>query len=282
MIIFKESETLSRKLQQLKSEGKNIGFVPTMGALHPGHISLIHQSILQGDLTVVSIFVNPAQFNDKRDYEKYPISIETDITLLHNAGTDILFLPSVEEMYPDGLQSLPTYDLGTLDTMLEGHYRPGHFQGVCAIMHKLLDTVEPHHLYMGQKDYQQCMVIRKLIADHNLNTELNIVPTQREESGLAMSSRNMRLSPFAKQNASAIYNAHLFVKNNLLKLSFTDLRLHASSMMTQYGFEKIDYVEICNAHSLQPVTHYSEDQKLVILSAAFIEGIRLIDNLLLN
>ena len=194
MIIYKESAALNIKLQKIKSEDQKIGFVPTMGALHAGHISLINDSREMGNTTVCSIFVNPTQFNDQKDFEKYPVDIEKDIYLLEKAGTEILFLPSVKEMYPEGLTTLYQYDLGFLETILEGFYRPGHFQGVCRIVHKLLNIVQPHHLFMGQKDYQQCMVIKRLITDYSINTQLNIVATERENSGLAMSSRNLRLS----------------------------------------------------------------------------------------
>jgi pantoate--beta-alanine ligase len=282
MIIYKETAALAIKLEQLKREHSTIGFIPTMGALHQGHLSLLNQSIEAGNITICSIFVNPTQFNDQKDFEKYPITIENDIYLLEKTGTNILFLPSVKEMYPEGLQPTAGYNLGAMETMLEGFYRPGHFQGVCRIVHKLLNIVQPHHLYMGQKDYQQCMVVQKLIDDLNILTRLNIVPTQREETGLAMSSRNTRLSPAARQHASAIYKAHILVKNNLLKLSLSELKALANDTIMSAGFEKIDYIEICDAISLQPVTQYSEDQKLVILSAAFIESVRLIDNLLLN
>ncbi|CAN5568187.1 pantoate--beta-alanine ligase [soil metagenome] len=282
MIIYKEAAALAIKLEHLKKEDCTIGFIPTMGALHPGHLSVLNQSIEAGNITIFSIFVNPTQFNDQKDFEKYPITIENDIYLLEKTGTNILFLPSVDEMYPEGLQPTAAYNLGSMETMLEGFYRPGHFQGVCRIVHKLLNIVQPHHLYMGQKDYQQCMVVRKLINDFNIPTLLNIVPTQREETGLAMSSRNTRLSQPARQQASAIYRAHVLVKNNLLKLSLNELKALANDTIMSAGFEKIDYIEICDAISLQPAVHYSEDQKLVILSAAFIESVRLIDNLQLN
>lgn len=282
MIIYKEAAALATKLDQLKMQGHSIGFIPTMGALHHGHLSLLNESIKAGNITVCSIFVNPTQFNDQKDFEKYPVTIENDIYLLEQTGTGILFLPAVQEMYPEGLQPTAAYNLGAMETMLEGLYRPGHFQGVCRIVHKLLNIVQPHQLYMGQKDYQQCMVVQKLINDFNIPTTLHIVPTQREETGLAMSSRNMRLSQVARQRAAAIYKAHILVKNNLLKLSLNDLKALAKETILSAGFEKIDYIEICDANSLQPVAHYLEDQKLVILSAAFIESVRLIDNLLLN
>ena len=282
MILYKKSEDIRNKLNQLKGQDKSIGFVPTMGALHEGHLSLIKQSIAEKNITVVSIFVNPTQFNDKKDFEKYPVTIEKDIELLERSGTDILFLPSVHEMYPNGLQALSTYDLSQIEHVLEGYYRPGHFQGVCNIMHRLLQTITPGNLYMGQKDYQQCMIIQKLINDFKLPVKLNIVPTQREESGLAMSSRNMRLSDNAKRKAAAIYNTHLFIKNNLLKLSFPQLIEKAYVFLNNAGFEKIDYIEICDAVSLKPAKEYKEEQKLVVLTAAFIDGVRLIDNMLLN
>ncbi|QEC66546.1 pantoate--beta-alanine ligase [Panacibacter ginsenosidivorans] len=282
MIIFKQNEDLIVKLQSIKNDGGTIGFVPTMGALHNGHVALIKQSLAANDITVVSIFVNPTQFNDKKDFEKYPVTIEKDIELLAKADNNILFMPSVEEMYPEGLEPAPAYDLGFLESILEGLYRPGHFQGVCRIVHKLLDTIQPNNLYMGQKDYQQCMVIQKLITGFNLATHLNIVPTQREKSGLAMSSRNMRLSAVAKENAAAIYKAHLYIKNNLLKLPLEQLREEAARLIIEAGFEKIDYTVVCDAFSLAPVSSYNAGQKLVVLTAAFIEGVRLIDNLPLN
>ena len=282
MIIYKESAALNIKLQKIKSEDQKIGFVPTMGALHAGHISLINDSRKMGNTTVCSIFVNPTQFNDQKDFEKYPVDIEKDIYLLEKAGTEILFLPSVKEMYPEGLTTLYQYDLGFLETILEGFYRPGHFQGVCRIVHKLLNIVQPHHLFMGQKDYQQCMVIKKLITDYSINTQLNIVATERENSGLAMSSRNLRLSAVAKQKATAVYQALLFIKNNLYQLSIAQLKEEAITIITNAGFEKIDYVEICNADTLQPATIADGNSKLVALAAAFIESVRLIDNLLLN
>lgn len=282
MILFKKSTDIQHQLSHLKSQGKRIGFVPTMGALHDGHLTLIRQSLAEKNITVVSIFVNPTQFNDKKDFEKYPITIENDILLLERSGASILFLPSVDEMYPDGVETLSAYDLGSLENILEGYYRPGHFQGVCNIMHRLLKTIEPHNLYMGQKDYQQCMVIQRLIDDYKLPSKLHIVPTQREENGLAMSSRNMRLSTDAKQKASAIFNAHLFIKNNLLKLSFHQLKQEATQQLSSAGFEKIDYIEICDASTLEPLSEYKEGQKFVVLTAAFIDGVRLIDNMLLN
>jgi len=281
MIIFKKGLPLQNRLKQLKNINKKIGFVPTMGALHNGHLALIEQSKSPDTTTVCSIFVNPTQFNDKKDFEKYPVTIENDIYLLEKANTDILFIPAVDEIYPDGLATNFSYDLGYLETMLEGFYRPGHFQGVCRVMHKLLNIVQPDDLFMGQKDYQQCMVIKRLIELYKIPTQLHLVPTRREESGLAMSSRNVRLSDEAKQKASAIFKALSFIKNNISSLSIAQLKEKATAIILDAGFEKIDYIEICDADSLMPLNKFQQT-KMVALAAAFIEGVRLIDNMLLN
>jgi pantoate--beta-alanine ligase len=281
MTIYKKASPLQNMLPQLKNQGKKIAFVPTMGALHEGHLALIKQSNPIDEVTVCSIFVNPTQFNDKKDFEKYPITIESDIYMLERANTEILFMPSVDEIYPEGLQTNFFYDLGYLETILEGRYRPDHFQGVCRVMHKLLNIIQPDDLFMGQKDYQQCMVIKRLIDLYKLPTQLHVVPTQREESGLAMSSRNLRLSAGAKQNASAIFEALGFIKKNISSLPISTLKEKASSIIHGAGFEKIDYIEICNADTLIPLKEVLEI-KMVALIAAFINGVRLIDNLLLN
>jgi len=281
MIIFKKGLPLQNRLKQLKNINKKIGFVPTMGALHNGHLALIEQSKSPDTTTVCSIFVNPTQFNDKKDFEKYPVTIENDIYLLEKANTDILFIPAGDEIYPDGLATNFSYDLGYLETMLEGFYRPGHFQGVCRVMHKLLNIVQPDDLFMGQKDYQQCMVIKRLIELYKIPTQLHLVPTRREESGLAMSSRNVRLSDEAKQKASAIFKALSFIKNNISSLSIAQLKEKATAIILDAGFEKIDYIEICDADSLMPLNKFQQT-KMVALAAAFIEGVRLIDNMLLN
>jgi pantoate--beta-alanine ligase len=282
MIIYKEIPPLQYKLRNLRHDGKRIGFVPTMGALHDGHLSLIKESKRSDDFTICSIFVNPTQFNDKRDFERYPVTIENDIYLLGKAKTEILFIPSIEEIYPEGLTLTSPYNLGYLETILEGYYRPVHFQGVCRVMHKLLSVIQPDDLFMGQKDYQQCMVIKKLIENYNLRAHLHIVPTQREDSGLAMSSRNLLLSDIGKQKATAIYKALSFIKTNCSHIPLQRLKDEAKSMLLNAGFEKTDYLEICDANTLMPLTEYSDKIKMVALTAAFIEGIRLIDNLILN
>ena len=282
MIICKTKTAL-----QLLLKNKNqqpIGFVPTMGALHKGHIALIEESKKQTSITVCSIFINPTQFNDKKDFEKYPVTIESDILQLEQAHCDILFLPSVEEIYPNGLSSLTQYNLGFLEEILEGKYRANHFQGVCNVVERLLRIVQPHTLFLGQKDYQQCRVIAQLIHlmqwQHTL--KLVILPTIREASGLAMSSRNSRLTADEKQKATTIYKALQFIQNNFTKQSFPSLQKEASTMLLNNGFHEIDYISICNAENLQPTQTYSSSVKHIALIAAFIGNVRLIDNLLLD
>lgn len=252
-----------------------------MGALHEGHISLIERCRQESDLVICSIFVNPAQFNDPADFEKYPITIENDILLLEKAGTDILFLPSVNEIYPNG-NPTEHYTLGDIETLLEGRFRPGHFQGVCQVMYRLLKIVEPQLLFMGQKDYQQCIVIQQLLHLMGSSTELVISPTQRESSGLAMSSRNMRLSEKGKETAAAIYQALQWIKAHLQQGTINDLIQHAGSLLTTAGFDKIDYISIAHAETLVPVDSWDGHTPLVALAAAFLEDVRLIDNLSLN
>src|SRR5258708_33913479 len=187
MILFKRAGDLSGWLQGQRSQGKSIGFVPTMGALHAGHISLIDISKKSMGLTVCSIFVNPTQFNDPKDFQKYPITIEKDIYLLEKAGTDVLFLPEVGDLYPGGTANLEKYELGRLENLLEGKDRPGHFQGVCQVMRRLLDIVAPDDLFMGQKDYQQCMVVRRLLELIKSTTRPPPCPIGRGRGGPPMS-----------------------------------------------------------------------------------------------
>jgi pantoate--beta-alanine ligase len=212
MILLKKAEDLSRWLEKRRSEGRTIGFVPTMGALHEGHISLIDISKKAMDITVCSIFVNPTQFNDPKDFQKYPITIEKDILMLEQAGTDVLYLPELSDIYPGGVTDLEQYDLGSLETLLEGAFRPGHFQGVCQVMRRLLEAVRPDGLFMGQKDYQQCMVVRRLLEIMGMPPVLHPSPIIREADGLAMSSRNVRLTTEQRAKATTIYQALIWLK----------------------------------------------------------------------
>jgi pantoate--beta-alanine ligase len=280
MIIFKTADQLTGYLDKKKKAGVPIGFVPTMGALHNGHLSLIDQSREQNALTVCSIFVNPTQFNNKEDFTLYPISIEKDIEQLIHAGCDVLFLPSEKEIYPENYQPRH-YDLGKLEHILEGHHRPGHFQGVCQVVDRLLAIVNPHNIYIGQKDYQQCMVIRKLVdlLGKSADIHINIAPTIREGDGLAMSSRNLRLSEVQRTKAVVIYKELTAIKEATRKLPFDQIKKAAIEHLQEVGFS-VDYVEIANAETLEPASGTQEP--LVALIAASLDHIRLIDNLSLN
>jgi len=283
MILFKRSKDLHNYLDIQREKGRNSGFVPTMGALHEGHTSLIKAAKKNDDLCISSIFINPTQFNDPADFKKYPITLEQDIALLEAAGCDVLFLPSVDEIYPQGTNATFHYDLGPIETTLEGHYRPGHFQGVCMVVQRLLEIVTPDSLYIGQKDYQQCMVIKKLVELIGMKEliHVNISPTLREADGLAMSSRNMRLNKEERKNAVAIYQTLHFVKDHLAKGELGDLKKQAENRLTEKGF-KVDYVEIADATSLAIINHWDGKQKLVALAAAFLNQVRLIDNIKLS
>ena len=279
MILFKEAGALQQYLQKKAQKGKTTGFVPTMGALHEGHRKLVQESFTQTDCTVVSIFVNPTQFNDKVDFEKYPSSIEEDIRLLSTTGVQVLFLPSVKEMYPQGINGLEHYDLGFLETILEGKYRPGHFQGVCQVMCRLLKIVNPTLLFMGQKDYQQCLVIRKLLELMELPAQLVIVPTIRETDGLAMSSRNRRLSTPSRTTALHIYQALLYLREYWHK-DGKAAKKAAEDLLIKNNF-KPDYVEVADAATLE-ILEQPANKKQVALIAAFLDDVRLIDNLLID
>jgi len=281
MIVFKTITDITKYISLQKSKGNSIGFVPTMGALHNGHISLLIACKNQNNITINSIFVNPTQFNDAKDFEKYPITLENDIDLLEKNGCDALFLPSVKEMYPDGFDNPIHYELGYLETILEGKYRPGHFQGVCQVVHRLLDIVQPHNLYLGQKDYQQCMVIKKLIALNHLNVNVVIGPTLREPDGLAMSSRNMRLNEQEKDQAVTISATLSFIKKEIKPGDITELKNKAMANLTAANF-KVDYLEIADADTLVIADNWDGQQRIVALAAAYLNAVRLIDNMLLN
>ena len=283
MIIFKTIHQLKDHLDSCRNKKQKIGFVPTMGALHEGHISLIKTSKEENAVTVCSIFVNPVQFNDPKDFEKYPITIEKDIYMLESQGCDILFLPAVKEIYPDGFEKKDHYDLGYLENILEGKYRPGHFQGVCMVVDRLLNIVMPDRLYLGQKDFQQCMVIKKLIELKGMadKIETRICPIMREPDGLAMSSRNLRLNGAQRSKATIIYETLVFLKENFNKTSPDELKKQALKRLEQQGFRP-DYVEIADPLTLMPFTEKKISGPAVGLIAAYLDEVRLIDNMMFD
>ena len=280
MMIFKHIRDIQPYLQTLQNNGLITGFVPTMGALHKGHISLVTKAKKEADVVISSIFINPTQFNDPKDFDKYPVTLDKDIYVLEKAGCDVLFLPAVAEMYPEGLQSPKKYELGYLETVLDGAFRPGHFQGVCQVVEKLVRIVQPNTLFLGQKDYQQCMVIKKLVGLLGVNTTIIIAPTQRELDGLAMSSRNTRLTEEDRARAPLIYKILQMIKQEIKPGDISELKTKAITILTAENF-KVDYIEIAAADSLQLLDHWDGVTPLVALAAAFIGEVRLIDNLLL-
>src|SRR5258705_3389184 len=283
MNLFRKKIDLRKWLDARQKKGYKINFVPTMGALHAGHISLIELSKQHDAITVCSIFVNPTQFNDAKDFEKYPATLENDIYLLEKSGCDLLFLPSVKEIYPDGTSQKILYDIGYLETILEGKYRPGHFQGVCMVMHRLLEIVKPDRLYLGQKDFQQSLIIKTLTHLIAMDELIDVIisPTMREKNGLAMSSRNMRLKEEERGKAAAIYQGLNLIRQNISKNNFAELKSEAKTMIEENGL-RVDYIEIADAKDLSFVNEWGGKKKLIALAAATINEVRLIDNVLLN
>lgn len=280
MVIIKEQKKIGEFIKSLKISSQNIGFVPTMGALHEGHISLIKKSRSENVTTVCSIFINPTQFNNLIDLKKYPVTLESDIYLLEKTGCDVLFLPTSAEMYIAG-EDNEHYELGFLENILEGIYRPGHFQGVCIIVDKLLKAINPTTLYLGRKDYQQCMVISKMMSIKHKNVILQICETIREQDGLAMSSRNMRLNEVERQYAVKIIECLNYIKNNIQPGNLEEIKLNATNYLTKNGY-RVDYTEIADANTLEIVQEWNGEQKLVALVAAFLNDVRLIDNIILE
>lgn len=282
MIVFKLRADLRQYLSEQQQQGSRIGFIPTMGALHQGHISLIARAKEEGTLPVCSIFVNPAQFNDKQDFEKYPSTIADDIALLDNAGCAVLFLPSVAEIYPDGADKAKAYDFGSLESVFEGAMRPGHFTGVGKVMAILLDIVRPDALFMGSKDYQQCLVVKDLCRQMGMAVQFVACPTRREPDGLAMSSRNRRLTEPQRARAGIIYQCLVSIQGKSLDgTAFSTVQKECNDLLKAKGFEP-EYVSIADADTLEIITDYDRSRNVIALIAAKTGGIRLIDNMPVN
>jgi pantoate--beta-alanine ligase len=282
MVIIKNVTDIQQYINNKKALGCKAGFIPTMGALHSGHISLIEKARQDGQFTVCSIFLNPTQFNNKTDFEKYPVSVEGDIELLLNAGCEVLFLPPVSEIYPGGPEQTETYDFGYLDTILEGARRPGHFRGVGQVVARLLDIVQPHCLYLGQKDYQQCMVINKLVKMRDMkDVTVKVCPTIREADGLAMSSRNRRLTEAQRSVAGTIYQCLVSIESKQGSAPFAIVRKECEDILTAKGFVP-EYVALADACDLNLLQDFEAGRPMVALIAAWIGEIRLIDNVVLG
>lgn len=276
MIIAKNNTELKNAIDNAKLNHQSIGFVPTMGALHQGHISLIENSKRLCDITVCSIFVNPTQFNDKKDLEKYPRTEEADTALLIKAECDILYMPTVDDIYPaDWI--CPEFDFGNLDKVMEGAHRPGHFKGMSQVVHRLLYLVQPDKLFMGQKDFQQLTIVRRMLQLLNWDIELVSCPIVRELDNLAMSSRNVRLNGSERASARSISKVLMHLNKNQFA-SAKDFCQWAMYQLNLVEFVTAEYVEIVDTQTLQPISNWHEHKQLVCCIAAKVGDVRLIDN----
>jgi len=271
---------LKKRLAVIRKKNASIGFVPTMGALHEGHISLIKESVKNNDYTICSIFVNPTQFNNKEDLLKYPRTKEKDIGMLKEVGTDILFYPDVKEIYPDNQDTDFDVDLEGIDKLWEGEFRPGHFKGVVQVVKIFLEIIEPDTLYMGQKDFQQFTIINLMLRKTKSNVKLIVVPTMRETDGLAMSSRNVRLNPEFRKKSVVLFKALNFAKENLNILPIDIIESKALDMIVDANL-KPEYFKLVDTEKLEPIVKV-DDVKTVAIVAAWAGDVRLIDNMILN
>lgn len=282
MYLFKKSRDLQAFLTSFRERGLRIGFVPTMGALHAGHLSLIRQSLDMAHLTVCSIFVNPTQFNEAADLQKYPRTPGRDLELLHRSGCHVAFLPAVEEVYPPSEEvAIPEVKLGHLAEVMEGAHRPGHFEGVMQVVKRLISLVEPSHLFMGRKDYQQLVIIQEMVRQLQLGVEVIGCPTLRDPDGLAMSSRNARLSPEERQQALAIYQTLTAAAGWLDTLAPPALKAKAMKALKGAGLQP-EYFELARADTLQIVDAFAGGQPIIACTAARAGSVRLIDNFLVR
>ncbi len=283
MFLFKKIDSLHHYLTALRARhGGSIGFVPTMGALHDGHLALCRQAAMDCDHTLCSIFVNPTQFNDASDLEKYPRTPAKDIQMLASVGTDILFMPGVNEVYPTNLSESINFDFGDLDKVMEGTFRPGHFAGVAQVIKRLLDIIQPDRIFMGQKDYQQVLIVKALLRQLHSPVHLVMYPTVREADGLALSSRNVRLHPDDRKKAPVIYQtlkkAKALLKNGHKPL---DVQQWAMQVLQEAGLQP-EYFQIVDSETLQALARLNEANKAVICTAVWAADVRLIDNLILE
>lgn len=280
MEVLNSINSVHNLIVELKKTGKTIGFVPTMGALHQGHISLVEQSIKENDFTIVSIFINPTQFNNSEDLEKYPITTDNDIHLLKTHGADAVYFPKVEDIYPNGLMS-EHYQFNGLEMQMEGKFRPGHFDGVATVVRRFFEIIQPLNAYFGEKDFQQLRIVQELVETFHLPIQIVPVPIKREKDGLAMSSRNVRLTESQRNEAPIIYQILLKAKEYLKNHSIEQTKKFVEAQFKNSSFE-LEYFEIANQESLNPAIEKLESHKLRAFIAVYADEIRLIDNLDLN
>ena len=277
MKVIHTIEDLQAGLSVLKAQGKKVGLVPTMGALHAGHASLVMRSVNENDVTVGSVFVNPTQFNDKNDLVKYPRTLEADCKLLEDCGATLVFAPSVEEMYPE--PDTRQFGYAPLDTVMEGAFRPGHFNGVCQIVSKLFDAVKPHRAYFGEKDFQQLAIIREMVRQMKFDLEIVGCPIVREEDGLALSSRNARLSSDERENALNISRTLFKSRTFAATHSVSETQKMVEDAIAAAPGLRLEYFEIVDGNTLQKIGDWNETSYAVGCITVFCGEVRLIDNI---
>jgi pantoate--beta-alanine ligase len=282
MLVLKRVSDLQKYLNYLKTKDLQIGFVPTMGALHNGHKSLIEKSKAECNVTVASIFVNPTQFNDVKDLDKYPRTPEQDIEMLTEAGCHVLFMPDESEIYPQGKSASVKFNFGKLDKVLEGTFRPGHFDGMAQVVRRLLDIVKPHRLYMGQKDFQQYTIVASMLEQTKSPIKLVMCETMREKDGLAMSSRNARLSEQGRAVAPLIYKTLHEALEMVGEYSPAEIQKTSINKLRAEPLFKLEYFEIINGRTLLPIHLFEDTDFAVAVVAIWVGDVRLIDNIILK
>jgi pantoate--beta-alanine ligase len=281
MIVIEQIEELRQLLDTHRQSGRRIGFVPTMGALHPGHASLLSLARKLNEVVVVSIFVNPTQFSESADLSRYPRTLDKDLSLLRENRCDVVFIPAVADIYPDGLVR-EHWDFGLRSSALEGHYRPGHFDGVLTVVKRLFAIVQPHDAYFGEKDFQQLALIRSLVRAENLPLEIHAGPTVRETDGLAMSSRNMRLSERDRIAAREISGILFAMRDRRGEFDPPALEQWGRAEFAAVPGIRLEYLEVIDGTSFAPVADWADSDYAVILCAAYVGEVRLIDNVILS
>lgn len=283
MIICKTRDEISAAVAELRRQNKTLGFVPTMGALHNGHLSLVKKSMSENDCTAVSIFVNPTQFNNKHDLQTYPRTVDADVKLLEETGADIAFVPSVETMYPEGLDNVTeSYDFGFIGQVMEGAARPGHFNGVGIVVHRLFDLVKPDRAYFGMKDFQQIAIIREMVRQCNINIDIIPCPIVREDDGLALSSRNTRLNEEQRRQAVQISQTLFKAVGLVGEKSVDEVKEFVISTVNSVPLLDVEYFEIVDGYSLQTISSWNEAEWVVGCITVNVGDVRLIDNITLK
>ncbi len=277
MKILKSAKKLTKEVENLKSQGNSIGFVPTMGALHQGHLSLIENANHYNDIIIVSIFVNPTQFNDKDDYDRYPRTMDVDIEKLKKVKCDYVFTPEENEMYPE--EDNREFNFGNLDKVMEGEHRPGHFKGVALVVSKLFEIVNPHKAYFGEKDFQQVAVIKHITKQLGFNIEIVPCPIIREKDGLAMSSRNTLLTTDQRMNVSLISKTIFEARERSKKMTVSETKDWVIRTINDNPYLNVEYFEIVDESSLEPIDNWSQKGEKVGCIAVHVGKVRLIDNI---